>query len=471
MTAPQSAGDILALAKERAPFLADTLHDIKQLNACLGDRALYRYQADIQSGAGLTMRSPYTGEAASVVALWMQGGAGVIYCFDAGGRFAVSAAELRFGYPMTCLTLGELQLPTYGNAVDGFSKRMQDNGFFDETPDVAFDPAAGPRIVMGSANFAHCMWNEYPGLRHLTFGAVPPRVSLLFDPLGALEARFAKLGLGVDFFDTPHAARGWQPGPTSFVGALYCDAEAKADLFEDCALSDLPEPVSGRIRVYFTIRNRGRTVEDQVGFLAALARQILQEYPKADLVFDGFSVPEDMERRIYDGLRAAFDTRAQEGREIVQQITERLPERARDRVIDLTGASLLEALKVIATCHYYVAHTGTSQHKIAWFFPRPGCIHSNAPSLTPGSLKWLVTQVHNSLVPFSPDPALVEDLDEIDLPNQVNRNKNYRIKDHAAYSAAILENMRSVLPETESKSGFNPRGVLRRLRARLRYRA
>lgn len=447
MTAPQTAQETLALAKTCGPFLDDMLQDVARLNAFVGDRALRRYQADILSGVPLAVRSPFTGQQVAVGAIWMQGGGGIVYRFDGGGSFALTAAELRFGYPITTVTLDGLQVPVEGGAVDGFSQRMLRDGIYEAKPAPGYDAGAQPRAVLGSPNFAHAMWNEYPALRHLSLAQVKPRVSILFDALGALELRCAKLGLETQFYDTPHAASGWQGVPTSFVGSTYCDAGAKAELLEDCALQGLPGPEAGQLKVYLTIRNRGRTVEDQVGFLADLSTRILQDYPHASLVYDGFSMPNDMDRKIYDGVRGSFGSRSDEGRAIVEQIVARLPEAARARVTDLTGMRMKEALPHIGACHYYVAHTGTSQHKIAWFFPRPGCIHSNEPSVRVASLKWLVTQVHDCVVPFSPDKDLVEDIDEIDMLNKVNRNRNYRIKDRAAFIDAILVDMGAVLPE------------------------
>ena len=102
---------------------------------------------------------------------------------------------------------------------------------------------------------------------------------------------------------------------------------------------------------------------------------------------------------------------------------------------------LAEAVYLARLADYYVCHTGSLQHKIAWFHNTPGTVHANAAGLQAGAAKWLADQLEGGRPPRLLSSQLVSDLDTIRTTNQVARNRDYRINDIAGAVAEILDDL------------------------------
>jgi hypothetical protein len=129
----------------------------------------------------------------------------------------------------------------------------------------------------------------------------------------------------------------------------------------------------------------------------------------------------------------------------IDTLTRRLEQRCNNPLVVVSGRDLPEAVVLAGRADYYICHTGTLQHKVAWLHNIPGMVHTNRAGLQPGAARWLADQLENGLEPSLVAPESVEDLDSIRSPNQVERNRDYHFIDIAAVVAAILADVDRVL--------------------------
>ena len=314
-------------------------------------------------------------------------------------------------------------------------------------PPRRIDRSRRPLVVAGHINFAHLVWNEFPALHTLRHLAGGFEVSIPFDPLGLIESFCVE-------HDVPYelmARQGhdvWEPRPAVNPGAVLCGVEAMRDARRHISRTPVPQLPAHTPRFYVSVRERGRTMVNQTEFLIALTRGMLRAYPGAMVVLDGFSLPVDFTREAYDDYRHRFDEREAGARRIVGAVRAALPAALAARVLDITGLPLTAALQVISTCHYYVTHSGTMQHKAGWFFPLPGTMHGNLSSSTPAALRWHAAPVDEAAVPRGLPAELLQDLDVTDMPNIVDRNRDYRLMDVNAAVDAVLADVHEAFGTT-----------------------
>jgi hypothetical protein len=114
-------------------------------------------------------------------------------------------------------------------------------------------------------------------------------------------------------------------------------------------------------------------------------------------------------------------------------------------LVSVSGRDLAEAITLAGKADYYVCHTGTLQHKIAWLHNTPGTVHANRAGLQPAAAGWLAKQLEGGRPPALVSRDRVEDLDSIRTPNRVVRNRDYRIVDIHSVVADILADVRLTL--------------------------
>lgn len=241
-------------------------------------------------------------------------------------------------------------------------------------------------------------------------------------------------------------ARGWQSRPTLVHGSVFCDGNAKTELMELIGLplswSPSPEP-----KIYMTVREKGRTPEDQVEVLALIINKLLDCCPNAVFLLDGFSLPQDFARPIYDPVRLSFEERISGAQRLIGQISEALPRKQCAQLRDLTGMTLIDSVHEIASCHAYLCHAGTMQHKPGWFYSLPGVQHGNRASISTGSLRWTASMVEGAMVPEAVASNFVEDLGFTGTLQSNPRNRDYRLTDReAAVEDIFARLLRMLLP-------------------------
>lgn len=432
--------------QSKTACLEAALSHLQGLNGWIADRALRQFQRDIVATGQLAVPDPFTGRLCTAEAVLHAPHNGCLYWFRGQvAPFCVIAASVRLGCPILSLVVDGHAYPVADREQSPLisdALALLERG---ETPPVLLDPTARPIVCLGHINFAHHVWNEFPGLWHLhaQVGASFD-VDNLYDPLGNIAAFCDAQSLALQSSDSVAAMRGWRSVPTVIPGSVYCDNTVKSDLL---ALLDLPphwQPADPP-RLYVTMRETGRTLENQAHLLARIVSDVMQACPQAQVVCDGFSVPVDFERAVYDGQRSGFAKRIATAQALIADVRACLPQAQQSRLRDITGLDLIESLREITLCRAYLSHTGTMQHKPGWFYPLPGVQHGNTASLLPASLKWTASMMAGAVPPLGVPSALVEDLDVSGNMRANSRNRDYRFSDPDAVIADIVPRLVAML--------------------------
>lgn len=435
------------------PFLEETLEDLRAANVWQGTRALRAFQRDLGQGARLRIRAPSTGAVAEDSGHFYSPMSGCIYWFDAAEPFCLVSASTRLGCPILALVTRHAVYPVADPEPSPLIEQALAMLASDDRPERLIDPQARPMAFTGHVNFAHFVWNEFPGLWHLRETGAVFDVGVLHDPLGIMEAYADSRGLYCRFMPQRGAAKGWQGRPVLVPGATYCDAAVKRDILALTGLDSAYAPASDRPRIYFSLRRTGRAMQNELDFLETVVGKVLAAHPACNVVLDGFSLPVDFARSIYANAAPGFEARIGEARDTVAKLAARLGAGRHTRLHDITGVPLDVALREIARCHFYVTHAGTMQHKAGWFFPLPGLLHGNTASISAASLRWTASAMAGAVPPQGIAPDLVEDLEVCNMPRAIARNRDYRLLDVARAADDILHAFTRALGQTYSERG------------------
>lgn len=432
-----------------APFFDAFLKGAQSANVTANPGSLRRYQVEVLATGAFYLPSPWTGQALSPVAVFADPAAWTIFWFRDRSDFAVLTGPLHFGFPLAQVIWagGERLIETFGGfASSPLAPTAQQLLADGRAPPVVIASDAPTLVYIGNSNFAHFMWNEYAALEQAIGATHKVEVNVLHDPLGIAQEFLSGCQQPHAMIETLGSHRRWHDRMVLPVAVMHLGQDQKDRLLRMCIPAPMPRATVPTI--YVTVRDRGRTITRQAEFLSRLFPAILSRFPQSRIVTDGFTYPADIGRTIYAGLRPIFDRRCQGALAVLEAATRDLPEPMRGRMTDITGQGMREALAVIGTCTHYVAHAGTSQHKIGWFYGVPGTMHGNRASITPAALRWYAAQVAGSLAPVAPSVELIEDSDRIDLPNEVDRNRDYDFTDPDRVIAGILDHIAATHPDS-----------------------
>lgn len=437
--------------KENLPYISATIQDLNRMNKFLPERSIRIFQAEILINKNFSITSPFTGKAVSPNANYLAPNSGCIYWFQDKEPFCVISSSLRLGNPLqTLFVLDEtvdlvgvnLTEKIFNIAKDFISSEFEPCTFIDEDKD--------PMLFLGNANFAHFMWNEFPALRSIIKTSNTAKVNIFCDPLGVALPFCIKSGVNWRLCSNFSAERGWHDASLVLPGSVFCDSESKKEIISLAGVPRIYQSARGKragiaFKFYATLRKKGRTLENQKEFMTELVSSFLETYPNSNFILDGFSLPVDFERSIYDPIRNVFEERV--GREalLIREVMDEFSEKDKARLYDINGKSLLEAFEVISEIDFYVTHAGTMQHKAAWLYPVPGVMHSNSSGMTPSGLKWHGSQVEDTISPNGISSELIDDLEVKGMPNQNDRNRDYRITDVHKAVREVVQNFEYLL--------------------------
>ncbi|NNE51840.1 MAG: hypothetical protein HKN30_05495 [Sulfitobacter sp.] len=419
--------------------VASALSALKGLNAFTSDRALRRYQLTVAQTGVFACPCPQTGKACTPVAHYLLPGQGVFYLFEGAAPFVVIAASLKDGFPLLCLATEDDVFWT--GRPERTDLVAQAQSLLQRPPGQFIDPEQGPVVHIGDPNFAHCLWNEFPALNALSKRNHSARIAVHFDPLGILTRHCEVFAHEYRLADNRQALRGWSTAPVTMIGSTFCDTAARNAALALMGLQQ-PEKDPHTPRIWITLRDRGRTMENQLEFHHALITALSARHPRAQFLLDGFSTPADLDRPLYDSLRERFAARIAGGQKIARALMQNLP---KVPIRDLTGMPLDQALSAAAGCHFYVAHAGTMQHKPAWLFPVRGIVHGNRASLSHGALTWCASMVAGSLSPAGLSQEIIQDSAVRGLPTLNDRNRDYFVTDIPRAVDEVLAHFEGVL--------------------------
>ncbi|MFD1740187.1 hypothetical protein [Cypionkella sinensis] len=429
------------------PFLSETLDDLRALNSYVQPRILRRYQRCIATAQPFAVRSPWTGRMVQLSANRIITHHSISYLFDdcESPPFSVDAGALAAGFPLLQVRTGpHCWLIATGNPIVIESKLKAQPAVH------RIDWSKRPQVLIGDRNFAHFIWNEYPAL-HAVGRDLAADLLCLHDPLLLLHASARKRpDLVLTHVDDANTLRGWSDRMTGFLGAQYLDAEAKAAAVAHFRKLGQQDAIIGpHPRLYVSLRFAPRSSLGQQDMITAVIIAFLSQWRQGSVVIDGFSMPEDFERPVYDDKRAAFVEREARSRDAAAAVIADLPMTMQGQIVDITGMRLTAAITTALSCDYYVCHSGTLQHKVGWFAEIPGFIHSNSTDIRFVARRWAGNQSHGSKIPAGPSPHLIRDVvGSWDGPiSKRLRNSDYEITDLQALVSEMIADMRLHLDE------------------------
>lgn len=269
------------------------------------------------------------------------------------------------------------------------------------------DPRVERTVVLQMTipeNFAHHVWNFYPGVERLIDHRVAGNVAEVrtagtrfFGPFEELFPEFS----GARIVDEPR--RGVRdPYPFSHehlvvsVGGYFIRRSLVERIRERVAreepTSGFPQPPSAAGEtlpgpvVWIGLRVRSRAWADQEHEVARFVDGLHLRYPRALILLDGYSYPVSN-----DLVSAQWRSSIDELHAVARAI--KANSRRGDQVVDLVGSTLREAVLWAEATDVYIAPNGTSQHKIGWFSDAPGVVYAPVslgdlpPELRPGALE------------------------------------------------------------------------------------
>jgi hypothetical protein len=253
-------------------------------------------------------------------------------------------------------------------------------------------------LLVGTAqNFAHHVWNFYTGIERLVIAGLADRVAEVWfagtEFFGPLEALYPELSNATFFRERRSGIR--DPHPFSATHLLvptggYFMPRSLTDRI-DRAMRRYPssgaaEP-GGAVKrpvVWIGLRVGDKSWADQETAVPQLIDRLLQRYPKATVLLDGYSYPL-AEDQISAKWQSSIDALAVLAETIVSAAGRP------DRVISLVGNTLRESVLWAREVDAYLTPVGTTQHKIGWFTEAPGLIYASpglasiSPDVRPGA--------------------------------------------------------------------------------------
>jgi hypothetical protein len=415
------------------PFEGPALDTLRSLNAFVVPRALRSYQKDLLATGSFTCPCPFAGIPRHPNAHYVLPGSGVLYYFDGPTPYILLAASLKDGFPVVCII-------TAHHVIWSGKKERADlipfaRKLLETVPSQKIVLTLRTRVTLGDPNFAHFMWNEFPALHEAVRHYRRFDIDLRFDPLGVMPRFAVQNGLRLRHATSPVGRKGWSRAPAVCLGSTFCNAQAKTTIM---TLMDLPHTPQRRPHIWITVRDEGRTMENQIKFLNAFISAQNARAPETVFMLDGFSNPMDIERPIYDALRPKFAERVTAAQSLIAKV---VADNRNAQIQDMTGLPVRDAIAAAGACNFYLSHAGTLQHKPAWFYPLHGLQHGNHASLSPAALRWSAQMVAGSIEPNGLPLDVVQDTKVNGQQTQNNRNRDYIVTDVPAAVRCVLDRM------------------------------
>ena len=456
---------------------------LRALNEFVFHRAVLKYQWEIIEQGSFSLISPWTGESLLPTACHIanngdpaHGNLGIAYRFDCKHSLWLLASSIKDGFPITeaysasldtsLWALGEVHAHQNKPWKDLLLRVAQGDG----SSSLAPNDLAAPVVLIGHPNFAHNLWNELAALHAYAKArrdtAAVLELKTIYEPLAPIECFTGNLPVSVSRLMSFEALVGLQKSIVTRLGSTQIPVGLRqqvGSLLGGRRDRELTDDWAASLRdcgpvIWLSARLDARTLDNQTDFLTSLITRIAVQYPQAGFILDGFSFANDFDSEIYQqdaagdsqearyrgGFLASADkSREQDVTAYVTELQNILGGHLPNPVINVSGMNLTDAIYLAGMAHYYVCHAGTLQHKIAWLHNTPGIVHSNIAGLEPGVPVWLADQLEGGLHPGVIPCEYVKDLDSIRTANQVERNRDYHLRDVESVVGHIMADIQT----------------------------
>ena len=353
----------------------------------------------------------------------------VIYIFEGVERLALISFMLPLGYPIVAATTRSISVSAPFFVKNGLHDSLLNaarsvlSDLSPSTPKI--DMNLNPKLICGSRNFSHFLWNELPTIDNCIFNQRKIETYIIRDPFGlCMKSQYSNKLTPIESRST---LRGWNTSLIFTGSSTFVPDKVRLRLLQ-CIINE-HKPKNRRI--YITVRPTflNKSLVNQIDFLCCLIRAFKEKYSDMEFVLDGFSLPDDFDMntsRYSNSTREQYRNRIKQSHSDILKIIQTVPD-VRKNILNITGLNISRALQIISSCSYYISHSGTQHHKIAWLFPRNGFVHSNRAGLGEGPLETLAEKTECALIPTMPGPQYIEDLKTVPDGQSEEKACSYRI--------------------------------------------
>ena len=411
-----------------APFLADLLHDVHQLNETLYEGCIRRYLSNLLTKGELKVKSPYISRYELALSSYITRDKLCILRFECNPSFLLVISDLGRGFPISSIVLlktGTLLHLTSTPWVITLSrlKNIDRSMMFS-----ALSPL--PRkvsLVVGDANFAHHAWNQLSAVDVLIRTYAHSRVDKIIathEPLGPLQVLFPELKDNL-VIRVPDSRLELENTPASLVVPVGSRVITRALSKRISAYASTHNDVGRHMHIkqrptlWMSVRTRSRTPTNQVELLTTVGRAFLDAFPTGRLVIDGHSLPMDFpDGDVYDtrAVQCTVNNDRELAAKVIRLIGAEIDRRLEDILINAVGLPIIASIHLASIATFYFCHHGTTQHKIGWFTSCPGIVHGNRRVIMSRPEGWVKAQSAIASQPTYIDENLVSDV-ESDLPD------------------------------------------------------
>ena len=438
------------------PHLNETIRSIQFASDFYIARVLRKYLYDAIQQGFFEISSPLDGHCARSGHSIVLNDKTTFVVFDG---FIVGIGQLAQGFPLAALILPAQRLfikivddhwAVQHRHLESLVEVLQKHA--SEAP---WEP--GLDLLSGDPNFAHHVWNQLPALHAIIQHCdLKSSISLIntHEPLGPIRKIFPELvtmpsrHIPDVYLEQINAVKklrlpiGSTFIPRSLVDRLlstfnsYPRSRAEIELI-------LRVMAHQSTVLWLSIRTRNRTPTNQAQVLVQIGCEYLARNPDGLIVLDGHSLADDfLENITYD--KSAQRKIVEEGSALALAIANAITAQTSrpESVVIATGIQISQTILLAQRATVYFCHHGTVHHKVGWFSPAPGVVHSNKRTLETLALaQHMKDQSEVSTLPVYMHPELVDSptrIESEDATDNEQKAENYRIVDVDKVSKVVL---------------------------------
>ncbi len=395
------------------PYAEAFFRQAEALSKYDADLSIRQYALDLLNRGFFEIVSPVTGQTVASGTSVVLVDQSFFFGFPAEPDLLVGIGNLGQGFPIKAFAVGDTIQSTDDPLWGINAQRLAQARQIIRQTGWSAVPTTTPVLVSGDPNFAHLAWNQLPALAAAVASGRDFRIVSTFEPLGPLPSLFPEIAedritrVPGSWLERCNAqGRTFVPLGSS---RLSLAIRQRVLDYARRSLSAEGQACAARMALFPTllwvsVRTRGRTASNQVALLAAVCRRFMEAFPFGGIVIDGHSVPGDLTAPgLYD-RNAMMDIIAAD-RQVAADVIAMVGDRP--RFIEAIGLPISDTVALAQHASVYFCHHGTVQHKIGWFSPVPGVVHSNPETIAMAPARWVRSQSEIAALPAYLPQSLV----------------------------------------------------------------